>query len=235
MSKEFLRHYKYKFDLDGELVTVHIKRMTFEESQEFSDRSGELEKTVLEERIFRGGGTEQEKDEKGNFKISFGELCQQRLGEMSSAERADIENVQTDRIKQQTEFMVDCIKRFVMHVEPGLIDVYPDGSKHPVTNGEELIEIIGARRDLHLELYQAIFAENHLSAHQKKAWKSLAGSSPSSKPPKKARAGRKQKTTAGSAEISDSAGNGGARRRRNGPSGSEARENDHSSSIAAQS
>lgn len=235
MTKEFLRHYKYTFDLDGEPMTVHIKRMTFEESQDFSLRSTELEKTVLEQRFYRKPGVEQEKNDKGEYKISFEELCQQRLGEMSAEERAEIEAAQNAKLKELSEFMAECVKRFIVHVEPGLIDVYPDGSRHPVTNGEELLEIIGARRDIHNYLYQAIFAENHLSAQQKKTWRSLVGSSLSSTQPKKDRAGRKRKTIARSAGTSGSAGNGGARPHRNGPSGSEAQKSARSSSIAVQS
>ena len=235
MSKEFLRHYKHTFDLDGESVVVHIKRMSFEESQEFSLRSLAFEKTVLEQRIYRRDGVEQEKDVKGNFKISFEELCQQRLAEMPAEECAEIEAAQNAKLKELGEFTAECVRRFIMHVEPALIDVQPDGSKHPVTNGEELLEIIGARRDIHSHLYQAIFAENHMTANQKKTWRSLAGFLPSSKQPKKDRAGRKRKTTARSAATSGSAGNGGARRHRSGRSGSEAQESARSSSIAVQS
>jgi len=105
MSKEFLRHYPYTFDLDGESVTVHIKRMTFEESQEFSFRSVELEKTVLEQRIYRKEGVEQERDDKGTYKIPFEELCQQRLAEMPPEDRAEIEAAQIARLKEQSEFL----------------------------------------------------------------------------------------------------------------------------------
>ncbi len=235
MSKEFLRHYPHTFNLDGESVAIHIKRMTFEESQEFFFRSAELEKTVFKERVYRHQGAEQEKDEKGAYKISFEELCQQRLSEMSVEERAEIEAAQTARIKEQAEFMAECMKRYVIHVEPGLVDVHPDGSKHPVTNGEELLEIVGARRELHLQLYQAIFAENHLNAHQKKALQLLATSKPSSIQPKKDRVGRKRKTTAKSAGASGSAGSGAARNRQSGRSGSGGRVNGRSPSIAAPS
>ncbi len=235
MSKEFLQHYKHTFDLDDELVIVHIKRMTFGESQEFSLRSAELEKTVLEQRIYRKEGIEQERDGEGKFKINFEELCQQRVAEMPAEERAEIEAAQNAKLKELAEFMAECVKCFIVHVEPGLIDVHPDGSKHPVTNGEELLEIIGARRDIHNHLYQAIFAENHLSAQQKKTWQSLAGSSPSSIQPKKDRVGRKRKTTARSAGTSGSAGNAAARSRRSGQSGSGGRVNVRSSSTTAQS
>ena len=235
MSKEFLRHYKHTFDFDGESVTVHIKRMSFEESQDFSLRSVAFEKTVLEQRIYRRDGVEQEKDVEGNFKISFEELCQQRLAEMPAEECAEIEAAQNVKLKELAQFMAECMKRFIIHVEPGLIDVQQDGSKHPVTNGEELLEIVGGRRDIHNYLYQAIFAENHLSAHQKKTWRSLVGSSPSSTQPKKDRTGQKRKTTAKSAGTSGSAGNVAARSRRSGRSGSGGRVNGRSSSIAAQS
>ena len=235
MTKEFLRHYKYTFDLDGESVVVHIKRMSFEESQEFSLRSVELEKTVLEQRFYRMDGVEQEKDEKGKFKINFEDLCQQRLAEMPPKERAEIETAQNAKLIELGKFTAECVKCFVVHVEPGLIDVHQDGSKHPVTNGEDLLEIIGARRDIHNHLYQAIFAENHLSAHQKKTWRSLAGSSPSSAPPKKDRAGRKRKTTAKSAGTSGSVKDVVVRSHRGGRSGSGGRVNGRSSSIAVQS
>ena len=235
MSKEFLRHYPYTFDLDGEPVTVHIKRMTFEESQEFSFRSAELEKTVLEQRIYRREGVEQERDGKGKYKITFEELCQQRLAEMTPEDRDEIETAQIARLKEQSEFLAESIKRFIIHVEPGLIDVHPDGSKHPVIDGTGLLEIIGGQRDVHLGLYQAIFAENHLNARQKKAWRSLAGFSDSSNGHKKDRRGRKRKTTAGDAETAGSATNAAAKSPRNGRSGSGGRKKGRSLSTVAPS
>lgn len=235
MTREFLRYYKHTFDLDGEAVTVHIKRMTFEEWQDFSGRSAELEKTMYEQRIYRKEGAEQELDEKGQFKMSFEEVCQRRIAQMSEEERAEIEAAQNAKLKELTEFMADSITQFIIHVEPGLVDIDSDGSKHPVANGAQLLDIIGARTDLHNYLYQAIYAENNFDAQKKIAWRSVAGFSSSSREPKKDQAGRKRKTTAGSAGTSDSAGNGAAKHRRNGRSGSEGQKRRQSSSTVVPS
>lgn len=201
MSKEFLRHYPYTFELDGEPVTVHIKRMNFEEAQDFYIRVADLEETVLAKQFYRRDGAEQEKDDSGNYKISFDELCQRRIAEMPPKDQEEVRLAEKAQIKEQNEFLAESIKRFIPHVEPGLIDVHPDGSKHPVTNGTELLDILGGRRDDILRLYAAIFVENRLSPRQKKIWKSRAGSSTSLERQETDLPGQKQETTVESAET----------------------------------
>lgn len=205
--QEFLRHYPYTFELDGEPVTVHIKRMNFQEAQEFYLRVAELEETVYAKQFYRREGVEQETNGNGEYKMSFEDLCQRRIAEMSAEEQTEIRSAEKERIKEQNEFLGECIRRFVVHVEPGLVDIHADGSKHPVTNGDELLEVLGARRDVVLKLYAAIFAENRMTAEQKKIWKSPAGSFTSSKEQKKDQDGQKQRTTVASAENEGSAEN----------------------------
>ena len=234
MSREYLPYYVHQFDLDGEQVTTHIKRMDYGEFQEFSARSAALEKTVLDERIFRDlDGHEQAKKKDGTYVIGWDELCQRRLQQMSADERAEIEEAQTKRLKEQDDFLRECIERYIIHVEPGPVDVHPDGSKHPVVDGKGLIAITGGRRTLHLQLYQAIFAENHLDEHQKKELKSQPGSSISSSERAQDRPGPRRETTAANAESVGSATNGAASRRRKKRSGSGARKNSRSSPGAA--
>ena len=236
VSKEFLPYYVHRFELDGEPVTIHVKRMSYGEFEEFSAGSTALEKTVLDERIFRDlDGAEQAKKEDGTYAIGWDELCQRRLHQMSADERAEIEEAQTKRLKEQGEFLRECIERYIIHVEPGLVDVDANGSKHPVVDGNGLIAITGARRMLHLELYQAIFAENHLDERQKKVLRSQHGSSISSSESDQARPGPKQETTAPNAGTEDSAKNGAAPRRRKTRSGSGGRKSGRSSPRAAPS
>ena len=236
MSREYLPYYVHQFDLDGDPVTVHIKRMDYGEFQEFSARSSALEKTMLDERIFREmDGPEQAKKEDGAYVIGWEELCQRRLQQMSANERTKIEGAQTKRLKEQDDFLRECIERYIVHVEPGPVDVHDDGSKHPVVDGKGLIAITGARRSLHLQLYQAIFAENHLDEHQKKVLRSQLGSSISSSEHDQEPPGPRQGTTAANAATVDSAKNEAATRRRRTRSGSGGRKSGRSSREAAPS
>lgn len=236
MTKEYLPYYVHQFELDGETVTVHIKRMDYGEYQDFSFRSAELEKTVLEERVFRNPeGPEQAKDDDGKFILGWEEICQRRLHEMPAEQREEIEKEQAARLREQDDFLRECIERYITHVEPGLVDVHHDGSKHAVKDGKGLVQITGGRRPVHLLLYQAIFAENHLDERQKKALKLAAGSSTSSAKSKTARRGRTRETTAESAVTSGSASNGHATRPRRRRSGSAGRKNSQSSSEAVPS
>lgn len=236
MTREYLPYYPYEFELDGERVKIHIKRMSYGEFQEFSATSTRLEKTVLEERVFREpDGPEQAKNEDGSYVIPWEELCQRRLQQMSAEERDEIDQATNARLEEQERFLRECIERYVVHVELGLVDVHPDGSKHPVTDGRGLLAITGGRRALHLELYQAIFAENNLDEREKKVLRSQRGFSTSSNEQKKVQDGRKPETTAGSVETEASAGNVAAKRRRKKPSGSGGRKNGRSSRRAAPS
>lgn len=236
MTKEYLPYYVHKFELDVEQVTIHIKRMEYAEFQEFSARSAALEKTVLDERIFRElDGTEQVKKEDGAYVIGWEELCKRRLHQMSADERKEIEESQTKRQEEQDEFLRECIEKYIVHVEPGLVDVRADGSKHPVADGKGLITITGGRRMLHIQLYQAIFAENHLDERQKKVLRSQLGSSISSSEPAQDRPGPRRGTTAANAGTADSASNGDATRRRKTRSGSGGRKGARSSHGAAPS
>ncbi|KKK48170.1 hypothetical protein LCGC14_3147830, partial [marine sediment metagenome] len=221
---------------DGEQVLIHIKRMDYGEFQEFSARSTDLEKTVLDERIFRElDSHEQAKNEDGAYVIKWEELCRRRLQKMSVKERAEIEDAQTQRLKEQDDFLRECIERFIIHVEPGLVDIHDDGSKHPVIDGKGLIAVTGARRMFHLELYQAVFAENHLDERQKKVLRSQSGSSISSSEHDQVRPGRRRRTTAANAVTEGSAGNGAATRPRKARSGSGGRKRTRSSRKAAPS
>lgn len=236
MSREYLPYYVHQFELDGEQVTIHIKRMDYGEFQEFSARSGALEKTVLDERIFRElDGHEQAKKKDGTYVIGWEELCQRRLQQMSADERAEIEEAQSKRQKEQDDFIRECIERYIVHVEPGLVDVHADGTKHPVVDGKGLIAITGGRRTLHVQLYQAIFAENHLDEGQKKVLRSQLGSSISSNEHDQDRPGLRRGTTAANAGTAGSAKNGAATRRPKTRSGSGARKSGRSSRRVAPS
>ena len=99
---------------------------------------------------------------------------------------------------------VSLITQFVSVPEGQLVD--DDGQ--PILSGQQFVEALGGREDVLMGVSSLVLAENRVSDHQKKVWKSALGSAlgwPEWNPPP---SGDAPAPTAGSAAPPDSIANG---------------------------
>lgn len=206
--------------VDGEEIFLRIKRMNMEEHSEFSLRFAKVGKPTFVRFVSRSSsGPEQDQNDKGEYVISFEQLAENRLAEMSAPRRAEYETAMEADEAEAKKFLAYTLEQFVT-VERGLIEELADGTEKSVSAGLDFLRIFGARRDVLQQILEAVRRENELDADQKKALKSPAASAPSSTGRRRARAGRKRGTTAKNAATAGSAGNGGAKATRSTTSGS---------------
>ena len=229
-SMKVRSYFPVTLTVDGEEISLRIKRMTMEEHSDFSTRLAKVGVPTYIRFVSRASsGPEQEQNEEGEYLISFEKIAEKRLGEMDAEKRAEYEAAAELDEKQAKEFLAYVAEQFVT-VERGLIEETSEGEKS-VTSGLDFLRIFGARRDVLQQLLEAVRQENELDAEQKKTWRSLIVSSPSSGEQSPDPVGPKPETTAENAATGGSANREDATGKPNGPHGS----TDPSSSIPARS
>lgn len=212
--------YPVTLQVDGEEIDLRIKRMTFEEHQEFMARMTKFGTPTYQRFVSRGTSEkEQERNAEGHYTIPFEELAKTKIAELSPENRAEYEKAQEEDEAEGKEFLIYAFERFAT-VGKGLIEELPDGSEKSVSTGLDLLRIFGARADVIQNVLDAIWKENMLDASQKKALLSPTGSSPSSAGQDQVQAGPKQKTIASPVVTEDFADNGDATKSPQDPSGS---------------
>lgn len=218
-----VRHYyPLILTVDGEEIHLRIKRMDIQDALEFGKRARKLANLSSLKFFSRAtSGPEQERNDKGEFKIPFERLVEQRIEQMSPKERAEYYTQAEVDEQEARQWQVWVCEQFVT-VESGLLEELPDGTERSVTEGADFARIFAARIDLLQQAVAGVRRENELSLDQKKAWKSPIASSPSSNGRRPDRAGRKRGTTAGSVARGDSADSGAARAMESATSGSTA-------------
>lgn len=196
--------------VDGEEIFLRIKRMNFEEKDDYSNKFDKLSEPTINRFVSRASsGPEQEQNSKGAYVVPFDKLAEKRLEGMDIETRTKFDAAVKLDMGHMQEFFEESFERYVT-VERGLIEELADGSEKSVTEGLDFFRIYGARIDVLLQVLEKLLVENTMSAEQKKTWKSPIASLPSSTGRRRAQAGRKRGTTAKPAATEDSAGNGDA-------------------------
>lgn len=196
--------------IDGEEVVLRIKRMTDDEFGWFAARYTKVATPTITRVVSRApSGLEQERDEQGRYRLSFEQLCEQRLEAMAGEERDRFIALTAEDEKEARAFLREAFETFVT-VERGLTEETLDGREVSITSGADLLRLFGARKDVLMTVLQAILNENTLDARQKKASSSPSASSTGSPALVKGRAGRRRATTAARAGTAASAAIGAA-------------------------
>ena len=199
-------YYPVTLTIDSEEIVLRLKRMTYDEFSTFTQGMARVATSTIARFVSRAPtGPEQARDEQGRYRLSFEQLCEERLAAMTPDERARFdEAVQADEREAQT-FLRDTFEQFVT-VERGLTEETEDGREVSVTTGLDFLRVFGARRDVLLRVIGALQRENTLDARQKKVSPSPSASRTGSRPPARGRAGRRRATTASPAGTAVSAG-----------------------------
>ena len=212
--------YPVTLSIDGEDVALRVKRMTMDEHAEFIGRGVRVGVPTYVRFVSReSSGPEQEQDEKGCYAIPFEELAERKLLELSPDKRSEFEEASAADEAYAKEFLTWVFEQFVT-VEKGLVEELPDGSEKSITAGLDFLRVFGARSDVLHRVLGAVRKENELDATQKKSWRSLLDSSPSSNGRDQALAGQKRETTASPVGTEDSADSAVATKKQQDRSGS---------------
>lgn len=212
--------YPVTLTVDGEEIVIRIKRMNMEEHSDFTYRFANVGTPTISRFVSRkASGPEQDRNEKGEFKISFEALAAERLEEFTPEKRTEYEAaIQADELEAKS-FLLWVCEQFVT-VERGLLEVTADGKEQTVTEGLDFLRIFGARRDVIQQILEAVQRENEMDLTQKKTWRSPIGSSRILKERPRGRVGKKRKTTAKNAAKKDLQNKEDAALSHNGQSGS---------------
>lgn len=178
--------------------------MNCEEHSEFSARALKTGLPPWARLISRAAsGPEQERDEKGNYKISLEKLASQKIEAFTPEQRAELDRISAEDELEAQSFLKWAFRSFVQ-VKSGILEESETGDQVAVKDGIDLLRLYGARNDVISEVLSAIRLENELEASEKKSWKSRSGSSISSSAPGPDPDGPKLETIASSAETEDS-------------------------------
>ena len=162
-------YYPVTLTIDGEEIMFRIKRMTAEEFSAFADRSARVATPTIARFTSRAdSGPEQERDEHGQYRASFEQLCEDRLSTMAADDRERfLAATQADEDEARV-FLKEIFEQFVT-VEKGITEETADGREVSVTSGLDVLRLFGARRDVLTLVMQAVHAENTLDETVKKA------------------------------------------------------------------
>ena len=161
----------HKLKIDGELVELRIKRMNAEEHSEFSARAVKTGSPTWARFVSRAtSGPEQEKDEKGKYKISLEALASQKVEAFTQEQRLELEAATAEDEVEAQGFLKWAFSSFV-RVKSGLLEENEAGDQVAVKEGIDLLRIFGARNDVITEVLAAISLENELNSDEKKDWK----------------------------------------------------------------
>lgn len=159
---------------DKQNVKMRVRRLNIEEFAAFSAKFRQSSNHPSRALVARlPDGDEQEKDDTGAFKVSDERVLERRLVEMSDEERARYDAMDAAEETFAREFLRESISIYIT-VESGELFEEKDGKDEPIINGVDLVRLYGARRDVLSALLNAIWSENTLSAHEKKALRSLS-------------------------------------------------------------
>lgn len=199
--------YPHRFAIDpddeqGELQTLplRITRFTVDQGKDFNARRAKVLDPPHERAIFRKSeGDEQAKTmhlvgtgpnarDVEIFLVSDDEIRRRRIEEMAPEARAVFLAQEADDQADEYDFLVDTLRRYV-RVDPSvrvhfeIEDQAGEISRIELKTGEDLLKAFGGHRQQLTRLAAAVWAENNLSALEKKAWRSLSNSTRSSGPP----------------------------------------------------
>jgi hypothetical protein len=193
--------------VDGEEISLRIKRMDVDEYSEFRMRYVKVVTPTAMKYFSRAPtGPEQQQNDKGEYILPFEIIVEKRLEHMTMEKRAEYESSLMADEKEAKSFFCYMFDKFVK-VEKGLIEEQADGTEVSVKEGLDLLRIFGARRDVLQQVFAAVREENEMDADQKKASRSPVVSSRTSTGRRRVRAGKKRGTTAKRVETGDSADN----------------------------
>lgn len=216
------RYFPYTATIDGDEVRLRLSRLNFDEALAFKDGMEDLLRPVIEQFVSRQpDGPEQERDEKGDYVVSFEAICEQRRTLMTPDQREALREAERAHEARARVLVKDVFTRFV-DVERGPMIEQEDGKERALASGVDFLDWYAMRdTEVWLPVVMALFLENTLNADQKKVWQLPAASRPSS-------AGRRghgprRKTTAARVATAGSAATADVTATPAGPSGSTAR------------
>ena len=195
----FRRFYPHTFAVDvdpdtNEVQTIplQITRMTVDQAKAFGAAWDRVMEPASARAIFRQpDGAEQEKSDRGVFVVADEEVRRRRLQAMTDESRAAFLAQAAADDTAEYHFLVETVRQYV-RVAPGprvLMEPETGGEPFDVSTGEDLVGAFGGHRPQLRKLALAVFCENTLSPQEKKLWRSLSASSPSSSGPAPAAAG----------------------------------------------
>ena len=153
-------YYPVTLNIDGEEITLRVKRMTMEEHSEFSTRLAKVGTPTYLRFVSRASsGSEQEKDEKGRYVIPFEKLAEQKLLELSPDKRDEFEEAAAADEAEAKKFLAWVLEQFVT-VAKGLVEELSDGSERSVVEGLDFLRVFGARQDVLHRVLEAVRREN---------------------------------------------------------------------------
>lgn len=152
-------------------VPLKVKRLSLEEMSDFKRDYQRLADPPSNRLIFvrKPEGEEQERNEKGEFVVPLEVVSQRRLVEMTPEQRVEYDTLDAEDEKFAKVFITRAIVNYTQ-VPTGELE---DEEGTPITTGADLVRMFGSRRDILLQLIVSIWAENTLSASEKKVQRSL--------------------------------------------------------------
>ena len=152
--------YPVTLDVDGDDISLRVKRMTMEEHSEFSARLVKVGTPTYIRFVSRGNSeSEQERNDDGEYVIPFEKIAEQKIREMTPEQRAELEEASAADEANAKEFLAWVLEQFVT-VEKGLIEELSDGSERSVVEGLDFLRIFGARTDVLQSVLGAVRREN---------------------------------------------------------------------------
>lgn len=209
-------YYPYPIELDGEAVVLRLKRFTDGDAQAFAPMwRAILDKPKVRYAVRRPD--EMDRDEKGDYRLSFDEIADRRIAELDAEQRSAYERDDEAAETIARGHIIEAIRRWVT-IEQGLLEELEDGSRKTLTSGEDFLRYYGGRWILLSQIVANLAAKNAFGDDQKKVSSSRVAS-PSSSPAPKA-PGKTRKMTAARAATKASARSAAAAETSAGPSGS---------------
>ncbi len=148
----------------------------------------------------RQDGDEQERDEKGNYKISDYAVTQRRIAELTGDALAAYKAADADDETWARNFLTESVRAHVRFVD-GAVEK-PDGS--PCVTGDDIVEMFGGSYPELRQFVMAVWNENTMSAAQKKTSRLLSDLTRSLAARTQAQAGTSPAPTVASAESTGS-------------------------------
>lgn len=179
MAIKVLRHFDAVLVVDNpetetmtHEVKVRVKKLTLEEMSDYKRDYQRMSDPPSNRMVFvrKPDGEEQERNEKDEYVIPLEAIAARRLAEMTEEQRKKYDAMDAEDEKFARRFISESITKYVT-VYP---DELTDEDDNPIVTGADLLREFGGNRNVLLQLIVMIWAENTMSAAEKKVRRSLS-------------------------------------------------------------
>lgn len=179
-AQKVLSYYPTEIQIDDLEVGIHVARLDLDQIEKFKADYRRLSDPPSNRLIFvRRDTPDEQEHENGEFKFPLAAIAERRLREMTPEQRAEYDRLDAEDEAFGKRFLVESVTGYITVPEGQLEE--EDGT--PITTGRQLLRLYAGRSDVCQQLIIAIWAENTLTASEKKQQKSQFTSRRSSSRP----------------------------------------------------